>query len=255
MTHIARISEPTLQRQTLTVQVVEYVLNLIRSGQVRSGDRLATEKELTERLGVSRTCVREAMKSLESLELIRVRPRIGAVVLEPSPIALLRAHRFSSQSETDDTNELLEFRKILEVGIASLAAEKATGRDIASMKSLLDDYARDLSAEQLNCVTDMSFHSAVAAASRNSLVVAAWNLASSRLKDVLQGCLHVPNVGRGTLDDHLHIYRAIKDRNSKKARAYMRQHLDHVERVVRIAKARQLTNESTARSSGDGKKD
>jgi len=60
--------------------VIEYLLGLIKSGQVKPGERMPTEKQLTEELSVSRTCVREAIKSLESLQLIKVRPRVGAIV-------------------------------------------------------------------------------------------------------------------------------------------------------------------------------
>src|SRR5215472_11946870 len=54
-----------LRRQTLTTQVIDHALGLIRSGRVKPGEKLPTEQQLTEKLGVSRTCVREAMKSLE----------------------------------------------------------------------------------------------------------------------------------------------------------------------------------------------
>ncbi len=74
-----------IKRQTLTSQVFDHILNLVKSGQVKPGEKLPTEKQLTAELGVSRTCVREAVKSLESLRVISVRPRVGAVVLELSP--------------------------------------------------------------------------------------------------------------------------------------------------------------------------
>jgi GntR family transcriptional repressor for pyruvate dehydrogenase complex len=59
-----------LRRQTLTSQVVDYVLDLIKSGQVEPGQKLPTESQLIQSLGVSRTCIREAMKSLESLQIV-----------------------------------------------------------------------------------------------------------------------------------------------------------------------------------------
>jgi GntR family transcriptional regulator, transcriptional repressor for pyruvate dehydrogenase complex len=70
-----------IRRQTITAQVISYILDIIKKGQVKPGERLPTEKQLIEELSVSRTCVREAIKSLESLQLIRVKPKIGAVVL------------------------------------------------------------------------------------------------------------------------------------------------------------------------------
>ena len=122
-----------IKRQTLTSQVFDHILNLVKSGQVKPGEKLPTEKQLTAELGVSRTCVREAVKSLESLRVISVRPRVGAVVLELSPSAVFNAESLSAFSHSQATDVLIEFRKIVEVGLASLAAEKATGEDLAAM--------------------------------------------------------------------------------------------------------------------------
>src|SRR6266404_5666085 len=85
-----------LKRQTLTSQVIDHILALIKSGNMKPGERLPTEKQLTASLGVSRTCVREAIKSLESLRLISVRPRVGAILLEPSTAALFSAEHLSA---------------------------------------------------------------------------------------------------------------------------------------------------------------
>ena len=101
---------------------------------------MPTEKQLTEELSVSRTCVREAIKSLESLQLIKVRPRVGAVVLEPSPTALINADHLSTSAYLQRTDILIEFRKILELGLAMLAAEKSTEEDWATMRAILADH-------------------------------------------------------------------------------------------------------------------
>ena len=77
------------------------------------------------------------MKSLESLGLVRIRQRVGAAVLEPSPARLLNAEHFSLAIQEQHNDALLEFRKILEVGLASLAAEKAEEADLAAMKEAL----------------------------------------------------------------------------------------------------------------------
>ena len=104
---------------------------------MKPGERLPTEKQLTEELAVSRTCVREAIKSLESLQLISVRPKIGAVVLEPSPVALINAEYLSTSAFMQQADSLIEFRKVLELGLVALAAEKST--EAADAQSLPPD--------------------------------------------------------------------------------------------------------------------
>lgn len=127
------------RRQTVTSQVVDYILNLIKTGKVSPGEKLPTEFQLSASLGVSRTCVREAMKSLESLRIVRIRPRVGAIVLEPSPSNLLHAENFSIALQKQQTDMLLQFRLIMEVGLASLAAENRTAADLAVMNDVLEN--------------------------------------------------------------------------------------------------------------------
>ena len=103
-------------------------------GKVKPVKRLPTEKELTKTLGVSRTCVREAMKSLQALELVSVRAAVGAVVSHPSSGAWFNAYLFAAAIHSEERDAQAEFRKILEVGLVSLAAEKADDTDILSRK-------------------------------------------------------------------------------------------------------------------------
>jgi GntR family transcriptional repressor for pyruvate dehydrogenase complex len=238
-----------LRRRTLTSQVIEYVLDLIRSGKAKVGESLPTEKELTVTLGVSRTCVREGLKSLEFLRLIRVRPRTGAVVLEASPTALLSAERFSSGEHVEEPDVLLEFRKIIEVGVASLAAEKANEEDIFAMEKALDTYKEELERGNLDCYTDMSFHAAVAAASKNPMAIMVWEMICPRLAEVLSHTIQIPKVPELSLHDHIQVLRAIKERNPAKARASMRAHLENADRIWRIAK----TQKPSAASADESK--
>ncbi len=238
-----------LRRQTLTSQVVDYVLDLIKSGKVKAGEKLPTEEQLTQTLGVSRTCVREAMKSLESLRVVRIRPRIGATVLEPSPLNLLHAEHFSIAMQQQKTDVLLEFRKIMEVGLASLAAEKADPSDLAAMSAALDSYRKEVEEKQIDCCTDMSFHAALAKASKNPIAELVWQMISSHLAPMLERTVEIPNVADETLRDHQKIFQAIRSGNARKAREAMRLHLENADRVWRIAATEDHRNSSPARSS------
>src|SRR5437867_3723902 len=136
-----------IRRQTLTSQVIDHVLDLIKSGHVKPGEKLPTEKQLTETLGVSRTCIREAMKSLESLRLVSIRPKVGAVVLTPSPTAMFNGKSLSTLAHLQDADVLIEFRSIIEVGLAVLASKKATDLDLRAMRTALEDHRRALETD------------------------------------------------------------------------------------------------------------
>lgn len=234
-----------LRRRTLTSQVIDYVLNLIKARKVGAGETLPTENELTATLGVSRSCVREGMKCLEFLRLIRIRPKVGAVVLEVSPAALLTAEHLSSDENILEPSVLVEFRKIIETGVASLAAEKATESEIIAMQRGLEKYQQEIDNGSVNCCTDTIFHAQVAAASKNPMAIMVWEMISAQLTPIFEHTLRMPGVPEEALHDHMAIFRAIKEHNPAKARAAMRAHLEHADRMWRIIQARKPSLEPT----------
>jgi GntR family transcriptional regulator, transcriptional repressor for pyruvate dehydrogenase complex len=180
------------------------------------------------------------MKSLEFLRLVQIRPKVGAVVLEASPAALLTAEHLSSGEDSQEPDVLLEFRKIIETGVVSLAAEKATENDILAMEKALDRYKQEIASGNIDYHVDILFHAEVAAASKNPMAIMVWEMISSQLAEVFKHTIQMPKVPEESLHDHLQILRAIKERNPAKARATMRAHLENADRVWRIVRAQQL---------------
>ena len=218
---------------------------------MKPGERLPTEKQLTEELAVSRTCVREAIKSLESLRLISVRPKIGAVVLEPSPVALINAEYLSTSAFMQQADSLIEFRKVLELGLVALAAEKATEADWAAMRKVLAEQEAALRMDRSSAHADLlfheaigtaniRFHKAVAAATRNPLASMVLQAISEPLFEVSRRTNEMPGVPEAGLRQHWAIYRAIRENNPEKARHAMRLHLEAAERNAHILETKDL---------------
>lgn len=222
-----------LKRQTLTRQVMEYLLDLIRKGDVKPDSKLPTEKELTAQLGVSRTCVREAMKSLESLGMVSIRPRVGAVLLKAQPRTLLNAELLAGNGQ--HTDHLLELRRIVEVGIASLAAERADEADISNLQRALDSYVKEAQSGEVSYATDISFHTALVAATKNPLLVEVYELMSPYLAEGLREVADLPDEHESTIREHSRILRAIRQRMPQKAQNAMKAHLRTVERFRKVA--------------------
>lgn len=212
---------------------------------MKPGERLPTEKQLIEELSVSRTCVREAIKSLESLQLISVKPKVGAVVLEPSATALVNAEYLSASAFMQQAESLVEFRKVLESGLVALAAEKATETDWAAMRAILAEQEEilnmDRSApnahirfnEAINGA-NIRFHKAVAAATRNPLAIMVLEAISQPLRQVSRRTNEIPGVPEAGVRQHWAIYRAIRENNPEKARRTMLLHLKAAERNAHI---------------------
>ena len=224
-----------LERQTLTSQVFDHLMDLIKSRTVQPGDKLPTEKELVARLGVSRTCVREAIKSLEALRIVVVRPKVGAVLQTPSPAALFNAELFAAAAHSQQNDVLMEFRKIVEVGLVSIAAEKADSSDLLAIGKTIQDYEEALKQHRAPYQADIEFHLAVAAASKNSLGRMVLESIAKPLAEQLHLANAVPHGPEEGLRDHLKIFGAITERSPEKARSAMRAHMDNAERYWRIA--------------------
>jgi GntR family transcriptional repressor for pyruvate dehydrogenase complex len=200
---------------------------------------------LTEELAVSRTCVREAIKSLQSLQFITVKPKIGAVVLEPSPEALLNAEYLSTSAFLQQAESLIEFRKVMELGLVALAAEKSNEGDWAAMREILaeqeaalriDGHTRDGSIRFYEAINNanLRFHKAVAAATRNPLAIMVLEAISAPLTEVSRRTNEMPGVPEAGLRQHWAIYRAIREKNPDKARRAMQVHLAAAERNAQI---------------------
>jgi GntR family transcriptional regulator, transcriptional repressor for pyruvate dehydrogenase complex len=226
--------------------VIDHILGLIKSGEVGVGERLPTEKQLTEELSVSRTCVREAIKSLESLQLIRVRPRVGAVVLEPSATALINAEYLSTSAYLQHTDTLIEFRRILELGLASLAAEKSTEDDLATLRKILAEHERAVKIDRSTPEGDarfykevgevnLRFHNAIVEATKNPIAILVMQAISEPLSKQSRRTNDLPGVAEAGVRQHWTIYRAIRNRNPEKARTAMRLHIQSSERNARVA--------------------
>src|ERR1035437_8651888 len=242
-----------IRGETLTSRVFDYLFAQIKSGKVKPGDKLPTEKELTKKLGVSRTCVREAMKSLQALQLVTVRAAVGAVVSQPSPGAWFNAYLFAAAIQSEQWDAQTEFRKILEVGLVSLAAEKADDKDILALSKSIAAYEKALLLGEAPSQADVDFHTAVAVASKNPIAEMVWRSIVPPLTEQLRATMTVPTGPVEDLRDHLRIFSAITERNPEKARSAMRTHLDNAERnfliarsgiPVRAARSPQKTNKS-----------
>jgi len=232
-----------IQRQTLTSQVFDHLMDLIKDGKVKPGERFPTEKELIARLGVSRTCVREAIKALQALRLITVRPKTGATLQEPSAAALFNADLFSAAAHSERTDVLMEFRKIVETGLASLAAEKAHSDDLSAIAKTIEQYEQALRERMPPYRADIDFHVAVATASKNPLGRMVLENIAKPLAQQLLLANSVPNAPEEGLRDHLKIFGAISERNPGKARAAMRLHMENAERYWRIANSGMTSQE------------
>jgi len=221
-------------------EIIEQIKKLIVDGQLQPGDKLLSERELSERLNVSRASVREAFSALEMMGIISIRPGEGSFVRQVSFEGMLEPLSFILQMEIDDIIHLLEVRKILEVETAALAAQRAAAEDLEAIHQALVSMMEEVKRGDIGDVSDAAFHFNIAKAANNPVLIRVMNtisdLMNTTFRSSRQKLFLVENMPAVLYNDHAEIYEAIAGRNPNLARLKMREHLTMVEEAMKQLK-------------------
>lgn len=162
-----------VEKQRVAEEIVEQLRELILTGQYPPGAKLPPERELSKKLGVNRASLREALKKLEHLGLVRIRQGDGTRVqnfMETGGIELV-SHLLplAPSSNPDLIRDMLEFRRIFGREVARLAAERSRPEDLERMRELANKAGGEISAEELFDL-DFDFYIALTAGTRNRVM-------------------------------------------------------------------------------------
>lgn len=211
--------------------IVTQVKALIAEGELRSGDQLPSERELSEKFQVSRASVREAIRALESMHLINSRPGEGTyiaasveTIVGPLASAILQ--------QKDALLDIFEARKIVEPEIAALAAERATEHDVTQLQAILKKQQEEIATGGTGIEVDTTFHSALAHAAKNVLLLKLNDSIVDSLRETRERSLQGRGRREKSLAGHREIMRAIRQRDPKAARQAMLTHLEAIEHNV-----------------------
>ncbi|MGI6491463.1 MAG: FadR/GntR family transcriptional regulator [Pelotomaculum sp.] len=217
-------------------EIISQIKNLIHDGTLKPGDKLMSEREIAEQLHVGRPAVREAFRALEALGIVEIRQGGGTFVKEISNQSLAEMLALSVMTHKYTSSELMEFRKILEVEAAGLAALRRSEEDLAKMKAVLKKMAEDLSAEDLGEQADWQFHNLVAEAAHNSLLLRFMDSIADTRSKLLQSSreelYQIPGMPQLLLKDHQAIFEAISKGSEQEARQAMLKHVARVEKSI-----------------------
>ena len=227
----------TIRKRKIYEEVAEALIELIQSKQLKPGDKLDSVQQLAENFQVGRSAIREALSALRAMGLIEMRQGEGTYVKKfDSTILNLPIHT-SILMKKSDLRNLLEVRKILEVGAVEAAAERRTPENLAEIKKALSDMLNANGDEDLGNQADLNFHLAIAKAGQNELLLNLMNHISdimvATMKDTRKLWLYSTKSSWERLnEDHQNIYNAIEASNKEKAKQLMYNHLNNVELVL-----------------------
>lgn len=208
-------------------QVVTHIRRLIEQGDLRPGDRLPAERDLAARLGVSRPTVRAGLRALSTMGIVQPRHGSGTYIPDGPPVLGSEPLSFLAALHGFTGLEMYEARRILEVGAAGLAAERATPEQIASLEQQVSALFASLDSPQTFLVHDISFHRGVAAASGNPIVASMVEMVAALYYDRRRrtAARAAERDLRDAADAHRRIFDAIRAHDPDAARAAMNEHL------------------------------
>ena len=213
-------------------EIVRQIKTMITEGRLKSGDQLPPERDLAEKFLVSRTSVREALRALESVGLIDIRPGEGTFVREVSVESLVEPLAMILLSQREMIGELFEARRLLEPTIAGLAASRATPEEMGEMERILDEQAHAIASGHTGLAQDAAFHAAIATAAHNRAITRVVHAVMDLLAQSREEAISTPGRPTRSHEDHRRILDAIRKRDAAAAGQAMLDHLVAVEALV-----------------------
>lgn len=208
-----------------TSAVVEQLTELILSGALAAGSPLPSERELSQRLGVSRNVLREATKVLQSRGLVTIKHGARTMVNENTSEPVQQAVLGVLYGRDDALLQLTEVRLMLEVGIAALAAERATETDIEALQEIVRKLSVSVHNAHQYIQWDAAFHRALAQATHNMIFVLMLDSIDGLTLQSRQSALAL-ETPRQSLPEHRQICAAVAKHDKTKAARAMRRHLE-----------------------------
>ena len=220
-----------IRRNKVYEEVAKQIERLILK-KLNPGDKLPSERELAEMLKVSRSSIRDAIRSLELMGLVEPRQGAGTIVLETSLDGLANPFANALKRRQELVGEFLDFRKMLEPPLAARAAMHASAEETSEMEEILQRQAEKQSQGEPAVAEDTEFHYSVALASGNSVVLKVLDNLMDLLRDTRERSLQVEGRPQKSLTGHRRILAAIKRHDAEAAKAAMRRHIEDVEEMV-----------------------
>ncbi|MDJ0358153.1 FadR/GntR family transcriptional regulator [Paenarthrobacter sp. PH39-S1] len=218
----------------VTDEAITKIKDMIISGELRAGDRLPPEMELSEKLGLSRSSLREAVKALEIIRVLDVRRGDGTYVTSLEPKLLTEAMTFIVDLHQDKSIlDIFEVRRILEPAAAAMAAGRITAEQITALRATMEGISEDNGLESL-VEHDLVFHSLIATAANNSYLTSVLEALSSGTvrARIWRGLTQEKAVDR-TLSEHAAIIEALERGDGELAKALLTVHISGVEHWLR----------------------
>jgi GntR family transcriptional regulator, transcriptional repressor for pyruvate dehydrogenase complex len=225
-----------IDRIRLYEQVANKLETMIAAGQLKPQDRLPSERDLAESFAVSRTVIREALKLLEARGLVEILTGNGVFVCRPDSSVVAKSlgmYMHLQRAVQDSEFKVHELRRILEVEIAGLAAERATTDEQDQLRQIIEQMSMPEAPRERVAMLDLQFHVTLAQATHNEMITVVYEPVIEYLRRQLIAAWHRYDQSPEIFSrQHLEILAAVCDHDSARARHAMMAHLDYARELL-----------------------
>ncbi len=232
-----------IQSSRLCEQIVEQIEESILKGRLKSGDQLPAERDLAQEFGVSRTAVREAIKTLREKGFVEAYSGRGTFITNERSQAIRHSlDRMIKINQPEGFIQLAEARSILEPEIAALAAVRADEQHLTMMRDAVAAMDRAQGDPDLYIEADLDFHLALAEAAGNQIILSLIDSIVGLLRAQRIRIFRAPGGPERGQVFHKRILAAIEQRDRVAAREAMKSHLEQVREDSEASTAVQIGN-------------
>lgn len=223
-----------IERKKLYEEIADRIISQIKDGTFVVNEKLPSIQKLSKDYGVGQASIREALNALRVMGLVEIRHGEGTFVKHVKPKFFSREMSIYTKKDIID---LLDVRKIVEVGAVGRAALYHTDKDLARMSAALDQMKSAITNKAVGEESDFAFHMAIASATENQLLVQLLEEVSDKVKTTMKETRKIwiyteTKSIEKLYREHLEIFEAIKSKNVKLSEEKMLKHLEEVEYVL-----------------------
>jgi len=224
-----------LRKRKLSEDILETIREMIRSGQLKEGEKLPNQNEFAAQLGVSRPSLREALHTLTLLGAVEQRPGLGTVIKSAWSAIYTDQMLPPLMSDRNATEELLDCRLLIESAIVEIVVEKAGDEEIEALGKLISDMQAMYDKDRLEDFgyLDMRFHIRLAEATHNRYLVHIFSNIRNLMEQFIREKVRImPDRTQSSIDEHWKIFRNIEARNAEAAADAMKFHIHEIRRSL-----------------------
>jgi GntR family transcriptional repressor for pyruvate dehydrogenase complex len=223
----SHLIEP-IKKIRIAEEVADRIRMLILDGTFPQGEPLPSERVLTERFGVSRGSIRDALRILETIGLLETRHGRGTFPHELTVDRLVAPLASVMTSQQDLQDELLDARRMFEPAVARAAATRVTDEDLADLQRIIDAQRRKLETGQSAIVEDTAFHAVLARSTRNRVVVSLMATLNDLLVESRALSLNQKGRPAKSMEGHEWVVAELRRRDAEGAARAMSDHIDQI---------------------------